>query len=208
MTTGLNCSGWDEIYGQGKAIAFLKDILRRGEMPHALVFTGPRGVGKYTTALLFAAALLCPSGEPDACASCLKVSRGVHPDLHILEAEGNQILIDQVRGLEGELRIKPQESRRKVVIIDEAVSMNQDAANAFLKTLEEPPPETFIILVAERRDELLETVASRCHEVRFSALGKKDVEAFLTGAEGLDAVEAERLARTDLTRLRNVLESR
>ncbi len=195
MSMGISCSAWDEIYGQGKAIAFLKDILRRGEMPHALVFTGPRGVGKFGTALLFAAALLCPSGEPDGCSSCLKVSRGVHPDLHVLEAEGSQILIDQVRGLEGELRIKPQESRRKVVIVDEAGSMNQDAANAFLKTLEEPPPETYIVLVAESREELLETVASRCHEVRFSALGKKDIEAFLTAAEGVEAAEAERLAR-------------
>jgi DNA polymerase-3 subunit delta' len=195
MTSEISCSGWEEIYGQEKAVGLLGEALRRGEVPHALVFTGPRGVGKCTTALLCAAALLCPGGEPDACASCLKVARGVHPDLHLLEAEGNQILIDQVRDLEGELRIKPKESRRKVAIIDEAGTMNQEAANAFLKTLEEPPPETFIILVVESREALLETVASRCHEVRFSALGKRDIEAFLTNKEGLEELEAERLAR-------------
>ncbi len=195
ITSEIGCRGWDEIHGQDKAVGFLAEALKRGEVPHALVFTGPRGVGKYSTALLFAAALLCPHGQPDACASCLKVARGVHPDLHVVEAEGNQILIDQVRELESELNIKAKESRRKVAIIDEAGAMNQQAANAFLKTLEEPPPETFIILVAESREALLETVASRCHEVRFSALGKRDIETFLKEKEGVDAVEAERLAR-------------
>ena len=194
-TNEIDCSGWEEIYGQERAVGFLLEALKRGTVPHALVFTGPRGVGKYSTALLFAAALFCPSGEPDACAACLKVARGVHPDLHLVEAEGNQILIGQMRDLEGDLNIKPKESRRKVAIIDEAETMNQEAANAFLKTLEEPPPETYIILVVESREALLSTVASRCHEVRFSALGKRDIEEFLMGKEGLDKAEAERLAR-------------
>jgi DNA polymerase-3 subunit delta' len=195
VTSEVRCSSWGEIYGQEKAVGFLKEILRRDEVPHALIFTGPRGVGKFSSALLCAAALLCPGGEPDSCASCVKVARGVHPDLHIVEAEGNQILIEQVRNLEGELNIKPKESRRKVAIIDEAETMNQEAANAFLKTLEEPPAETYIILVVESRETLLETVASRCHEVRFTALGKRDIEAFLMEKEGLDSREAERLAR-------------
>jgi len=159
------------------------------------VFTGPRGVGKYKTALVFAAALLCPAGKPDACPSCHKVARGVHPDLHLVVAEGNQILIDQMRELDGELNIKPKESARKVVIIDEAETMNQDAANAFLKTLEEPPPETYLILVVESREALLPTVASRCHEVRFSALGKTEIEEFLVEREGVQSSEAERIAR-------------
>ena len=164
-------------------------------MPHAMVFTGPRGVGKYTTALLFAAAILCPSLQPDACPSCLKVARGVHPDLHLVGAEGNIIRREQITELERELNRKPAESLRRAAIIDEAEAMNQEAANAFLKTLEEPPPETFIVLVVESRESLLPTVASRCHEVRFSALGKKDIEDFLINREGLEEAEAERLAR-------------
>jgi DNA polymerase III subunit delta' len=191
----MGCTGWEETYGQERAVGFLKDALRRGEVPHALVFTGPRGVGKFSTALLFAAALFCPERKPDACPVCHKVARGVHPDLHLLEPEGTLILIDQVRELERELNVKPQESRCKVVIIDEAETMNQEAANAFLKTLEEPPPETFMILVTESREALLPTVASRCREVRFSALGRRDIEKFLVEKEALDAAEAERYAR-------------
>lgn len=191
----MECTGWEEIHGQDKAVAFLAETLARGEVPHALMFTGPRGVGKYSTALLFAAALFCPAGHPDGCPSCHKVARGVHPDLHLVEAEGNQILIGQIQELERDLNIKPKESTRKVVIVDDAGAMNQNAANAFLKTLEEPPPETCMILVVESREALLPTVASRCHEVRFSALGRSDIEEFLVDREGMQRAEAEKIAR-------------
>jgi DNA polymerase III delta' subunit len=160
-----------------------------------LLFTGPRGVGKFSTALLFAAALFCPSREPNGCPSCLKVAKGVHPDVHIVEAEGNTIRREQITELEREISRKPAEAGRRVVLIDDAQSMNREAANAFLKTLEEPPPETYIILVAEGKETLLPTVVSRCHEVRFSALGRKDIEDYLVRREGLDDVEAERMAR-------------
>ncbi|NPV60252.1 MAG: DNA polymerase III subunit delta' [Actinobacteria bacterium] len=191
----LSCSGWDEVFGQERALAYLRGILERDEVPHALLFTGPRGVGKRTSALLFSAALLCSSGSPDGCESCRKVARGVHPDLHLVEPEGLQIRIEQVRELERQLSLKPQESRRKVAVIDEAESMNESAANAFLKTLEEPPRDTCIILVAAGADDLLPTVASRCHEVRFSPLGKRDVEEYLQRKLGMDSADAERLAR-------------
>ena len=191
----ITCNDWDGIYGQEGAISFLKETLRRSEVPHALVFTGPRGVGKHTTALIFAAAILCPSVKPDGCPSCLKVARGVHPDLHLVVAEGNIIRREQITDLERELNRKPAEALRRSAIIDEAEAMNQEAANAFLKTLEEPPPETFIVLVVESKESLLPTVASRCHEVRFSALGKGEIEDFLVSREGLERAEAERLAR-------------
>jgi DNA polymerase-3 subunit delta' len=164
-------------------------------MPHAALLSGPRGVGKYTSSLLLAAALLCPSQEPDGCASCTKVARGVHPDLHIVEAEGNVIAVDQVRGLEKELNRKPHEAACKVAVIDDADQMNRESANSFLKTLEEPPDGTYIILVSSAREKLLPTILSRCRETVFSPLGKKDIQDFLTGSEGLDTAEAERLAR-------------
>jgi DNA polymerase III delta' subunit len=191
----IACKNWNEIYGQDRAIAFLKHSLERGEIPHALLFTGPKGVGKYSSALLLAAALLCPYKKPDGCAACKKVARGVHPDLHIIEAEGNIIRREQITEAERELNRKAYEAACKVIILDDANLMNAEAANSFLKTLEEPPPESNIILVSTSKESLLPTVASRCHELPFAALGKKDIESFLINAEGLDAAEAERLAR-------------
>ncbi|MFW6113787.1 MAG: DNA polymerase III subunit delta' [Actinomycetota bacterium] len=176
-------------------MGFLKDTLTRGEVPHALLFTGPRGIGKYSTALLFAAALLCESGKPDGCSSCRRVSRGMHPDVHILEAEGSVIRREQINGLIRELSRKPVEAGGRVAIIDEAHALNQEAANAFLKTLEEPPPGSYMILISESKGDMLPTVISRCHEVRFSPLGSKDIREFLVSCLGLDEEKAEKLAR-------------
>jgi DNA polymerase-3 subunit delta' len=176
-------------------VGLLKEAIQRNEVHHALVFTGPRGVGKATAALLFAAAVLCPSGEPDGCPSCVKVARKVHPDVHMVEAEGNVIRREQITELERELSRKPAEAARRVAIVDDAQLMNLEAANTFLKTLEEPPPETYIVLVAESLGAMLPTVVSRCQEVRFSALGSKEITEFLVSKEGLEAAEAERLAR-------------
>lgn len=192
---GITCSGWQEIYGQERAISFLREGLRRGDTPHALLFSGPRGVGKFSTALLFAAAALCPQGEPDGCASCRKVAAGVHPDLHVLEPEGLSIRVEQVRRLEAELSGKAVESTSKAVIVDEADAMTREAANAFLKTLEEPSPHTYIVLVCESKENLLATVVSRCREIRFTALGRRDLERFLVEREGLREEEARRMAR-------------
>lgn len=191
----MDCVGWKEIYGQDRAIAFLKESIRRVEIPHALMFTGPKGVGKFSASLLFTAALFCPGGEPDGCGSCRKVARGVHPDLHVVEAEGNVIRREQITELEKELNRKPAEASRKAAVIDEAHLMNSEAANAFLKTLEEPPPETYMVLVVESKESMLPTVVSRCHEVRFSALGKREIEDYLEREGGLEASEAARLAR-------------
>lgn len=192
---GITCSGWDEIYGQEKTVSLLRSGLRRGDLPHALLFTGPRGVGKFSTALLFAAGALCPHGEPDGCVSCRKVAAGVHPDLHVLEPEGLSIKVEQVRGLEAELSGKALESPCKVAIIDDADVMTREAANAFLKTLEEPGPGTYIVLVCESKENLLPTVVSRCREVRFTSLGRKDLERFLVEREGLREEEAQRTAK-------------
>jgi DNA polymerase III subunit delta' len=194
-TSRIACKGWNEIYGQEKALGFLERCVERQEIPHALLFTGPQGVGKFTSAFLLAAALLCPSRKPDGCSACGRVARGVHPDLHVVEAEGSFIRIEQIRKLEAELNRKPHEATCKVAIIDNADQMHAESANSFLKTLEEPPPGSYIVLISASKEKLLPTVVSRCREVPFRALGKQDIETFLTGVEGLDAAEAERLAR-------------
>jgi len=176
-------------------VEHLRSMLRRGDVPHALLFTGPRGVGKFTTALVMSAALLCPSGEADGCPSCRKVAARVHPDLHLVEPEGMSIRVERVRELEGLLSRKAVEGRGRVVVVDEAQSMTAEAANAFLKTLEEPHPETYIILVSESRENLLPTVVSRCREVRFSSIGTGELEEYLVNREGLAPEEARSLAR-------------
>jgi DNA polymerase-3 subunit delta' len=173
----------------------LREILHRSVVPHALLFVGPKGVGKATTARLFAAAYLCPSGEPDGCASCRQVLRGVHPDFHLLECEGTVIRLPQILELERELARKPVQGSRKAAVVDEAHLMNREAANTFLKTLEEPPEGTCILLVTEAKEKLPPTVVSRCTEVRFGALGRKEIEEYLVKEEGLSPKEAERLAR-------------
>lgn len=191
----IRCTGWEEVFGQEAAVNYLRSMLRQRDVPHALLFTGPRGVGKFTTSLVFTAALLCPSGEPDGCPSCRKVSRRVHPDLHLLEPEGLSIRVERIRELEGRLYRKAVEGRGRVVIVDEAETMTLEAANAFLKTLEEPLPDTRLILVSESRENLLPTVVSRCREIRFSSIGSLDLERFLVEREGLAEETARSVAR-------------
>lgn len=188
-------SAWEEIYGQENAVAYLRSMLNSGEIPHALLFTGPRGVGKFTTALVLAAALLCPSGDVDDCPSCRRVRARVHPDLHLLEPEGMSIRVERVRELESALNRKAVEGGRRVAVVDEAQSMTPEAANAFLKTLEEPLPGTHLILVSESRENLLPTVVSRCREVRFASLGFRELEDYLVEREGLEREEARAMAR-------------
>ncbi|WP_458010833.1 DNA polymerase III subunit delta' [Candidatus Solincola sp.] len=186
---------WRGIYGQEAAVAYLRSMLRRGDVPHALLFTGPRGVGKFTAALVMSAALLCPSGDADGCPSCRRVAARVHPDLHLLEPEGMNIRVERVRELEGILHRKAVEGRGRVVVVDEAQSMTAEAANALLKTLEEPLPDTYLILVSESRENLLPTVVSRCREVRFASIGSRELEEYLAEREGLPREEARSLAR-------------
>lgn len=186
---------WDEVYGQEAAVGLLRGFLERGEIPHAMLFLGPRGVGKATVARLFAAACLCPSGDLDGCRTCRRVMEGVHPDFHLVEPVGMQIRKEQVDALERALHLKPAEAKGRVAVVEEAGSLNVYAANAFLKTLEEPPPGTYIILVAEREEDLLPTLVSRCTAVRFAPIPGSEIVRYLVEVEGLEEEEARELSR-------------
>jgi len=159
---------------------------------HAWLFTGPEGVGKETAARAFARSLLCRAprdGEAcGECPSCGKVERGVHPDLlqvlpealavergllareELGRTPSRELKIEQVRNLEGMLALSPVEGERRVVLLLGADSMNVPAQNAFLKTLEEPPAGTHLVLLAEAGDALLATIRSRCVRVPFGPL--------------------------------------
>jgi len=170
-----------------------------GRLAHAFLFVGPAGVGKAKTARAFAQLLLCERPQANAgcgaCGSCRKVAAGRHPDLMVLEPDGEFIKIEAVRGAGRFASLKPFEGQRKVLIVDPAHAMNEEAANALLKTLEEPSPETTLILIAESIHRLPGTIVSRCQRVAFGALAPEDLQALLVGRLGVERGAAAELSR-------------
>src|SRR5437867_1356663 len=168
--------GFDAFLGNPPAISRLRRKLREGRFPHALIFSGPESIGKHTCALMVTKALNCLKDGPadfcDQCSSCRKIDSGVHPDVRTIsvEDEATQIKIAQIRQLLEMLDLQPLEGRNKVFIIDPANSLNAEAANALLKGLEEPPENTFFMLITVNVHELLLTVRSRCQVYNFTPL--------------------------------------
>jgi DNA polymerase-3 subunit delta' len=178
---------FDAILGQDAAIASLCRMVAGGRIPSALLFLGPHHVGKRTTALTLAKALNCARGDGDSCdecPSCRKIDEGVHADVETVAPEGQFIRIHQVRGVTDRLGLIPFEARKRVVIVSRAERMHPAAANAFLKTLEEPPGNTLIILCAQDRGRLFETIVSRCLPLRFGLLAEGTVRKLLS-AQGV-----------------------
>ena len=189
----------DRIKGQDSAVGALSAALSSGRVPGALLFAGPSGVGKSLAAYEVAKALLCRKGPVSACEkcpSCRRVDSRTHNDLFPLtiQPEYSTITVDDVRGLCGFIMCTPLESERKVAVIDPADAMTEEAQNAFLKTLEEPPADTTIILVAVSTDMLLPTVRSRCRRVNFGRVSDEIVAAFLR-EKGVSEKDAALLAR-------------
>jgi len=169
------------------------------EPAHAYLFHGPPGVGKRRAATAFAGELL---GDPD------RVARGAHPDLYVLEPLGDQIRIDPIRALRRDLHMRPFEASRRAYLVLGAHLMNEDAADALLKDLEEPPPYAVIVLVADELGPLPETIRSRCQLVPFRRLSRGAVKTFLAarGVEG-DALEiAARVSAGRLDRAERLLD--
>lgn len=176
------------------------DLLDRERVHPAqsYLFVGPSGVGKATTARIFAAALLCPEEwrHDEPCRSCRRVASGNHPDLAFIEPEGAQMNVEQVRSTVLASNLSPVEGRRKVFLLDEAGTMTDGAANALLKTLEEPSVSTIFLLIAESVEDLPDTIASRCRVVPFSRVATDEVSGALValGVEEGPAEEAARIA--------------
>ena len=185
------------LIGQEKA----KEMLRRagsgGRLSHAYLFRGPAGVGKKRAALAFAAALNCLNPEGgDACgtcASCRKLAAGSHPDFTAVLPEGAAIKIGQIRALKQALGFPPLEARCRVVLLAEVHTMRREAANSLLKTLEEPPADTLLILTGDEASAILPTIVSRCQVVPFFPLPYQEVAAVLE-KEGTPPAEAAALA--------------
>jgi DNA polymerase III delta' subunit len=151
----------------------LREAGERERLHGAYLFYGPRGTGKLREAVALAKSLNClsskqPGGDAcDLCLSCKKIEGSNHPDVRIVGPEDGEIRIDQIRNLQGDIFFKPLEGRKKVYILTEADRMTTQTANAFLKTLEEPPEGVHFILITEESHSLLPTLLSRCQKVRF-----------------------------------------
>jgi DNA polymerase-3 subunit delta' len=183
---------FDKISEQPEAKRLLRAALDDA-LAHAYLFHGPPGVGKRALARAFAAELL---------GDAARVERGSHPDLYVLEPLGDQIRIDAIRALRHDLHMRPFEADRRVYLIFGAHAMNDEAADALLKDLEEPPSYAVIVLVADELGSLPETIRSRCQPVPFRRLSERTVrEAIVAQAPDLPADEATAIARVAAGRL-------
>ncbi len=183
-----------DIVGQHLAVSLLARALEQGAS-HAYLFSGPAGVGKTEAALAFAAGLACPDQGCNACGTCRRVLEGLHPDVEVVAPEGNFIRKEEITEINLHAAYRPYEARAKVYVFLEADSFNAEAANAFLKTLEEPPGHVHFILVTDRPERLLPTIASRCQPVAFSAVPAPAMAADLMRRYGLAEAEARLTAR-------------
>jgi len=171
-----------ELIGQSAARAFLQRGLASGRLPASLLFTGPAGVGKRQFALALAQALNCPEAPNTGCGrctTCRRIAQGEYPDVLQVAPDGTHIKIGQVREAIRFATDLPYEGRRRVVIFERVDTFNTAAANAFLKTLEEPPAHAQLILISARPDALPATIRSRCPVVRFVLLSPEEVEQCL-----------------------------
>jgi DNA polymerase-3 subunit delta' len=171
-----------QIRGQAHIVSILSQAIKNNRLAHAYLFSGPDGVGKKTTALALAKALNCLNRTGAAClkcTSCHKLDQAQHPDVRLLSAEGNYIKIESIRSLQQRLAVKPYEGSLKIEIIDEADKLTTQAANCLLKTLEEPPANSLIILVSAQPYNLPLTVRSRCQHLTFNQLAEDEIVELL-----------------------------
>jgi len=198
---------WSRILGHDDVVTRVRESFARGRLPHACLFVGPEGIGKELFARELAKALLCARDDGEACdqcPACHKVEAANHPDVTFLRrientkkgARRTQILIDQVREqVQEPIALKPYEGRYKVFAVADAERMSEGAQNCLLKTLEEPPPHSLLILLATRLEPFLDTVVSRCQVVRFRPLAVDLVERILIDTHEMDPAMAAVLAR-------------
>ena len=186
---------FNQILGHDRQIEILRRAFGTDHLAHAYLFHGPDGVGKRLVAMALVQAIFCTDGQGCGhCTACRKIAHQNHPDIHFLEPDGNSIKIEQIRELQRELNFRPLEATYKVGLIDQAERMTTGAANALLKTLEEPPGTTLLILLTPQPQRLLETILSRCQPLAFTRHTDARIQNVLEEKLGLDETEAHILA--------------
>lgn len=191
--------GFAEIVGHQKQVEIVRQALNHGRLHHAYLFVGMEGVGKKTIALGLTKAIHCSAATGDFCGECpdcARIQASNHPDVRIIEplAGKKEISIQQIRELEKELNFRSFSGKKKIAIVDPATLMNLSAQNALLKTLEEPPQDSVLILIASNGGALLPTLRSRCLRITFGPLARDLISGFLVSRKGLGAETAELLA--------------
>ena len=200
-----------DILAQDHIIDHFKKAIKADHLSHAYIFTGQEGVGKALFAKEFAKALNCKNDENDSCNSCpncIRIGNHNHPDVLWTEREEKAkfIKIENIRNLQNSVRLSPLESDHKIFIIKEADKMNEEASNCLLKTLEEPSPNTIIILIANSMTPIKNTIRSRCQIIRFHPIPTHIIANQLTGKSEADADKIGWISRFSNGSLGNALD--
>jgi DNA polymerase III subunit delta' len=220
---------FSRLIGNHDVKEFFARLMSGGRVPGSLLFTGDEGIGKRMFALELAKTLVCRERDGaeacDKCSSCKRISRSVfpqfssdddnrermiwseHPDVAMARPFKNIIRVKVMRELEREANFRPFEGAARVFIVEDADTMNDQAANALLKTLEEPPPTSHLILTTANPTALLATIRSRCQVIRFAPIDADEIERFLVDQRDLPTGDARLLARTSRGSLGRALNS-
>lgn len=186
---------FDGIVGQKEIIKSLENAVLNDKVAHAYIFTGPEGIGKRTVAEDFAGVLVCSGTNGGrACGSCIccqMFQNGSNPDFHMIEADGGSIGVEDIRGIQSEIIVKPLYAGKKVYLIVDADKMTVQAQNCLLKTLEEPPHYAVIILTTSNDAALLETIKSRTLKYAFKKNTREEILKILEFHTGIDIADAD-----------------
>jgi DNA polymerase-3 subunit delta' len=195
MKTSTIPSTWPVI-GHNWAVDLLRRAVTAERPPHALLIAGLPNVGKATLARSFAQALLCTEQRPPCgdCRACRLVATGTHPDLRWVEPQGRSLKIDQVRELTRQLTLAPVEGPWQIAVLDRFETATPGAANALLKTLEEPPPTVILVLLAQQAEALLSTIVSRCQVVALRPISRPLIQQALSEQWKVEAEQARLLS--------------
>lgn len=189
---------FDTVVGQSHITTTLKNAIKNHQLAHAFLFCGPRGVGKTTCARILAKTINCENLQPDGeacnqCHSCVSFNEGTSLNIHELDAASNNS-VDDIRSLVEQVRFAPQAGKYKVYIIDEVHMLSSSALNAFLKTLEEPPPYAIFILATTEKHKILPTILSRCQIFDFKRITIHDTVDHLVDIVKKENIKADKAA--------------